>query len=256
MVLCGANVPVKWSIDIAGGSMNRKVLALVLLLALPASLRAQKAAAPVDLTGYWVSLVTEDWRWRMITPPKGDYAGMPLNAEGKRLADQWDPAKDEAEGNQCKAYGAPGIIRIPGRLHVTWENDTTLRMDIDAGNQARLFRFGQPQPAAGPPSFQGNSVATWEVDGGQFGVPKGGYLRVITTGFRPGYVRKNGVPYSDKGVLTEYIYRFEESNGQPLLFVISHFEDPQYLNQRLVMTTQFKKEADGSKWSPAPCSAR
>ena len=53
-----------------------------------------RAAAPVDLTGYWVSVVTEDWRFRMVTPPKGDYASVPLNAEARRVADAWDPSKD------------------------------------------------------------------------------------------------------------------------------------------------------------------
>src|ERR1051326_8142985 len=94
-----------------------------------ASPAAAKASAPVDLTGYWVALVTEDWRWRMVTPAKGDYPSIPLNAEGRRVAGAWDPAKDEAEGNQCKSYGAGNIMRQPGRLHITWENDNTLRVD-------------------------------------------------------------------------------------------------------------------------------
>ena len=62
-----------------------------------------KVAAPVDLTGYWVSIVTEDWRWRMVTPPKGDYSSVPLNPEGRKVADAWDAAKDEAAGEQCKS---------------------------------------------------------------------------------------------------------------------------------------------------------
>jgi len=108
-----------------------------------------KAAAPVDLTGYWVSLITEDWRWRMVTPAKGDYPSIPLNEAGRRLADAWDPAKDEADGAQCKSYGAGNITRQPGRLHITWENDTTLRVDTDAGTQTRLFHFGNwKSPAA------------------------------------------------------------------------------------------------------------
>src|SRR5438552_18110694 len=73
-----------------------------------------KAVSPSDFTGYWVSLVTEDWLYRMVTPAKGDYASVPLNAEGRKVADGWDPAKDEAAGNQCKAYGAPAIMRVPG----------------------------------------------------------------------------------------------------------------------------------------------
>jgi len=85
-----------------------------------------EAAAPIDITGYWVSIVTEDWRWRMTTPPKGDYAGVPLNAEARKIADAWDPAKDEASGEQCKSYGAANIMRVPGRIHITWQDDQTL----------------------------------------------------------------------------------------------------------------------------------
>ena len=100
-----------------------------------------RSIAPLDLTGYWVSVVTEDWRYRMITPDKGDYSSVPLNSEGKRVADTWDPASDEASGNQCKSYGAAAIMRVPAHLHITWENDTTLRIDIDAGTQTRLLSF-------------------------------------------------------------------------------------------------------------------
>src|SRR2546427_77590 len=64
-----------------------------------------KSSAPVDLTGYWVSIVSEDWRIRMITPQKGDYPGIPINAAARRIADSWDPAKDEAGGTQM---GMPG----------------------------------------------------------------------------------------------------------------------------------------------------
>src|SRR5712692_4787155 len=69
---------------------------------------AAKIAAPIDLTGYWVAVITQDWRWRMVTPAKGDYAGVPITAEAKRVADTWDPAKDESSGAICKSYGAPG----------------------------------------------------------------------------------------------------------------------------------------------------
>src|SRR6266566_4542292 len=72
-----------------------------------------KDAAPMDLTGYWVSIVTEDWRYRMVTPAKGDYASVPLNPEGRKVADTWDPARDEAAGEQCRSYGAPNIMRVP-----------------------------------------------------------------------------------------------------------------------------------------------
>ncbi len=219
-----------------------------------------KGGALIDLTGFWVSIVDEDWRWRMLTPKKGDYASVPLNAEGKRVADTWDPAKDEREGNQCRAYGAGGIMRMPERLHITWVNDNTLRIDIDAGMQARLFHFDGPKWQGGPTQLQGDSVAAWEKMtqrkytvrlGGP--VPgKGGTLKVVTTHMRPGYLRKNGVPYSGNAVLTEYYDRFDYKDNSYLL-VTSIVEDPEYLTTAFVTSGQFKREPDPSKWNPSPC---
>lgn len=220
--------------------------------------RSAQESAPVDLTGYWVALVTEDWRWRMVTPPKGDYASVPLNAEGRKVADTWDPAKDEASGNQCKAYGAAGIMRIPTRLHVTWENDNTLRIDTDAGTQTRLLHFGPGQPG-GEATWQGYSAASWDLVGGGRGgpaPPQGGSLKVVTNHLRPGYLRKNGVPYSANTVVTEYIDRTNESDGNAYLIVTTIVEDPQYLQQPFITSTHFKKQADSSGWTPSPCEAK
>src|SRR6516225_7723259 len=114
--------------------------------------RTPKDSAPIDLTCYWVSIVSEDWRFRMLTPQKGDYPDItPLNDAGKKIADAWDPAKDEAAGEQCKGYGAGNMMRIPERLHITWNNDTTLKIETDAGMQTRLLRFGKPEPPSGQP---------------------------------------------------------------------------------------------------------
>src|SRR5207247_4702455 len=144
----------------------------------------------------WVALITDDWRYRMLTPPKGNVDYLPVNAEGRRITEAWDTAKDEANGEQCKAYGAGGVMRLPGRLHVTWESDNTLRIDTDAGTQTRLFHFGAAQPPAGEPTWQGYSVAQWQYGGGGRGPTRVGNLKVVTTHIRPGYLRKNGVPYS------------------------------------------------------------
>ena len=119
-----------------------------------------KAAAPLDLTGYWVSVVTGDWRFRMITPPKGDFTAMPLNAEARKIANAWDPAKDEAAGEQCKSYGAPALMRVPGRLHITWADDETLKLEMDSGQQTRMFYFGTPKSQGG--DWQGVSKASWD----------------------------------------------------------------------------------------------
>jgi len=121
-----------------------------------------RAAAPVDLTGYWVSVVTEDWRWRMLTPPKGDAQSVPINAEGKRVTDAWDLERDNAAGLQCKAFGVGGIMRQPGRLHVTWQDDSTLKVDTDAGTQTRLLNFDRAKTTPAEKSWQGFSVAEWQ----------------------------------------------------------------------------------------------
>src|SRR5277367_1821329 len=134
--------------------MTGRWIAIALTLA-GVALQGQtpQATAPIDLTGYWVSLVTEDWRYRMLNAPKGDYYSIPLNGEGKRVADAWDPAKDIAAGKQCMSYGAPNIMRQPARLHITWSNDSALKIEIDAGKQTRQFMFA---PAGlSEPSLQG-----------------------------------------------------------------------------------------------------
>lgn len=239
--------------------------ALSLLVLLAAEIYGQsptsaKSAVPVDLTGYWVSVVTEDWRYRMVTPMKGDYPSIPLNAEGKRVADNWDPAKDEAEGNQCKSFGAGNVMRVPERLRITWQDDNTMRIDTDAGQQSRIFHFGRPQPAAGEPTWQGDSFAQWEFAGarGRRGQSKasGGDLKVVTTHMKAGYLQKNGVPYSGNAMVTEYFNRTMEANGDSLLIVVTMVDDPQYLTARFVRSAHFKKLADSSGWRPTPCSAR
>jgi len=229
----------------------------------PAAPPTPKAQAPVDITGYWVSVVTEDWRYRMVTAPKGDHPGLPLNPEGNRIANSWDPAKDEAAGDQCKAYGAAGVMRAPGRLHITWEGDDVLKLETEAGTQTRLFRFGAASAAAAAePSWQGSSVASWEMAGGARGrgrgAPAGGDLKVVTTRMKPGYLQKNGVPYGANAVLTEYFARTTEANGDTWLIVTHVVEDPQYLTGPFIRSTHYKKLPDtaASQWTPEPCSAR
>ena len=169
---------------------------------MPASPRA---AAPIDLTGQWVAVISEDWRWRMITPAKGDIVSIPLNLQGQHVAEAWDPAKDEAAGEQCKAYGAPGLMRGPIRMRISWLDDNTLKVETDYGMQTRLFRFANAAAQPGPRSWQGATAAEWIVRGGGRGSPRFGTLKTVTTNLRPGYLRKNGVPYSERAVFTEYL---------------------------------------------------
>src|SRR6266850_2575144 len=181
-----------------------------------------KVAAPFDPTGYWVAIVSEDWRWRMVTPAKGDVVSIPLSVEGLRVAESWDPAKDEAAGEQCRAYGAPGLMRGPTRLHITWQDDNTLKLESDYGTQTRLFRFGGAPPAQGAKTWQGVSTAEWIMAGGGGrgrGGARRGSMKSVTTQLRPGYLRKNGVPYSASTVLTEFWDVHAPANYDKLLVV-------------------------------------
>ncbi len=217
-----------------------------------------RAAAPFDLTGQWVSLITEDWRHRQFTPPKGDFPGLPLSPAARKAADSWDPAKDDAANEQCRAYGAAGVMRLPTRLRVSWQDDSTLKVEADAGTQTRLLHFGQTQSAGG--DWQGVSTASWDAPqspmGGRGGPARGGSLKVVTTKMRPGYLRRNGVPYGASAVMTEYFDRLDLPGGDALIVVTAEIVDPEYLSQPYWTSQQFKRESDQARWKPTPCSAR
>jgi hypothetical protein len=242
-----------------------------------------RTAAPIDITGYWVAVITEDWRWRMLTPPKGDYASVPINDEGRRVADSWNLSRDDAAGLSCKPYGIGNIMRMPGRMRITWQDDTTLKAEFDAGTQTRLLHFGAKPLGAtslGQRTWQGYSAAEWRFAGqqgtvdrnntpngpspgsgaagprdvGRAAPPRGGSLFVTTTNFRDGYLRKNGVPYSANAGITEYFDKVgPEPNGDVILLVRTVVDDPKYLQTPFITSTHFKLEKDGAKWNPSPC---
>jgi hypothetical protein len=262
-----------------------------------------KAIAPIDLTGYWTAVVTEDWHVRMLMPSKGDFgsgvagtienpgvgfvgAGPNPSAQGnipyKTAAAQealkWDPAKDEAEGNACKAYGAPGMMRLPTHLRITWQDENTLKVEADYGTQLRLFHFGPPtdqgrldysnatffpsqpakvEPPAGvAPSGQGYSIASWTIMGGSGNFERGGSLKVVTSRLKPGYYWKNGMPYSGNAALTEYFRVMELPDRSQWIRFTQIVDDPDYLTQPWIVNYAFKKLPDGSKWNPTPCSVK
>jgi hypothetical protein len=215
-----------------------------------------RAIAPIDLTGQWVAVISEDWRWRMLTPSKGDIVSIPLNLAGQHAAEAWDPAKDEAAGEQCKAYGAPGLMRGPIRMRIAWLDDRTLTLETDYGRQTRVLRFGNGGAQAGARSWQGDTQAEWIVRGGGRASQKFGTLKTVTTNLRPGYLRKNGVPYSERAVFTEYWDVHTLPTGDKLLVNTNVVEDPVYLQLPFQTAIHYRLERDASKWDPTPCDAR
>ena len=223
----------------------------------PGRATSARESAFIDLTGQWVSVINEDWRWRMVTPPKGDTASIPLNPAGIKLAGAWDLAADKARGDLCKAFGPPSLIRQPGRIRIRWENDNTLLLEFDAGTQTRRFHFDNRPGAAR--SLLGDSQAKWfrqpQNRGifGRGGRAVGGSLEVVTTNLTAGYLRPNGVPYSERAVVKDFFDTFTLPEDGTWLIVTTVVNDPEYLTQEFVLSSQFKKETDTSKWNPRPC---
>ena len=218
-----------------------------------------RASAPIDLTGVWVSIVNEDWRWRMITAPRGDFPGLPLSPAGRAIAMAWDPKTD----GSCKAFGAAAVMRMPTRVRISWADEVTLKIETDNGQQTRLLHFGAGRPP-GAQSLQGDSAADWQrtlPPNNPFGInfpggpppPPGGSLRVVTTNLSGGWLRRNGVPYSAKTTVTEFFDRFPVPDGSEWFVVTTQVVDPEYILGRLVTSSHFRREPDASQWAPKPC---
>jgi hypothetical protein len=220
-----------------------------------------RQAAPIDLTGYWVSPIIEDWKYRMVIPNKGVFGGIPLNAEGQKVGNAWDPAADDKTGEQCRAFGAAGIMRLPGRLHITWQDDVTLKVETDTGTQTRLFAFRPTSSAASPsatppsaalpagePTWQGQSQAQWNVPGRS--------LKIVTTNLKPGYLRRNGAPYGGRAVVTEYWELHSLPNKDEWLTVTTRVDDSQYLSRPYLTSSDFKKLPTSAGWNPTACSTK
>jgi len=246
------------------------LVASLVALALPSPSYAQRGGgagrgaaasardgAALDLSGYWVAVITEDWKYRMVTPKVGVFDAIPLSPEGRKVGMAWSPDKDQAAGEQCKAYGAAGIMRMPTRLNIAWQDANTLKVDTDAGTQTRLFYFGAAAPKPGEPSWQGHSVAQWEgAAGGRGGAPRTGNLKVVTTNLKSGYVRRNGAPYSERTTVTEWWDVNTLPNGDRWLTVTTKVEDAVYMTRAYITTSDFKKLPDATGWNPTPCSPK
>jgi hypothetical protein len=224
----------------------------------PPDVRTPRERAAIDMTGQWVAVVTEDWRWRMVTPPIGDTASLPLNERGRSAAAAWDLARDKTEDALCKAFAGPGLMRQPTRIRIDWEDGDTLKLEFDAGRQVRRFEF-TPQPPA-ERSLQGYSEAQWfrqTQSRGVFGgrtPSEGGSLVVRTTQLTGGYLRPNGVPFSERATVKEFFNTFTlPGEAGTWLVVTTVVNDPEYLAAELLMSSQFKKEASRSSWNPRAC---
>ncbi|MFL2840553.1 MAG: hypothetical protein ACJ0BT_01760 [Pseudohongiellaceae bacterium] len=220
--------------------------------------------APVNLTsqileGQWVSIVNEDWLWRMRVPEKGDFMSIPYNELAAEAGQTWD----ESMSNSCLAYGAAGIMRQPMRFRIEWESDSIIRLETDFGQQTRRFIFNEPVPENTPKSLQGYSIASWELDEpierGFFGVgiPEDslqyGSLKVETSHLTAAWLRSNGAPASDSATITELFDVFIGPDGNEWMVATVIVHDPIYLNVDFITSSHFRRETDLGDWDPRPC---
>jgi hypothetical protein len=210
-----------------------------------------KQSAPIDLTGYWVAVVVEDWKYRMIPANKGDYGGLPLNAAARKASDNWDTAKNPSPAEDCRNFSAVNLMRQPGRLHITWQDDQTLKLESDIGTQTRLLSFAPSQNQGG--GWQGISLAAWDTVPAGRGPAPTGSLKIVTSRLKPGFLRSNGVPYSANTTLTEYFDRVEFPDGHLYLVVSTTVEDPVNLTAPYLTSVHFRKQVDAAGWNPTPC---
>ncbi len=236
------------------------------LWAIPGGPPASTTGVPINLErleGQWVSIVTEDWLWRMRVPDRGDFTSLPLNERGREVGMTWD----ESMIGSCLAYGAAGVMRQPTRIRLAWEGENRLALETDNGAQTRHFYFNQRRPTDLGRSLQGFSIAEWQYDpllgGGGFGAgggggqqnqgPRHGQMKVVTTDLSAAWLRSNGAPVSENATVTEYFAIFEGPEGADWLLVTSIVHDPEYLNTEYVTSSHFRRETDLSGWNPQPC---
>lgn len=212
-----------------------------------------------NIEGQWVSIVNEDWLWRMRVPEKGDFTSIPYNARAREVGETWD----ESMANSCLRYGAAGIMRQPMRIRTEWESDSVLTLETDYGQQTRRFIFNEAAPANTPRSLQGYSMANWEYDFlpignfGGFGAeapdPEHGSLKVETSHLTAAWLRANGAPVSENATVTEYYTMFQDPTGIDWLTVTVVVHDPMYLNQDFITSSHFRRDTNAGAWDPRPC---
>jgi len=236
-------------------------LAAVLQATAQDSVPGARDRAPVDLTGQWVSVISEDWAWRMRTPPHGDYASIPLNEAGIAAADRWTTDQD----GSCLAFGAAAALRVPTRVRIEWADEQTLQIETDNGTQIRWLHFAPEPVDPTARSLQGHTRARWvTVDSVTASGATGGILtseldsqpwaslEAVTTNMSAAWLRPNGVPYSADATMTEYFDAFEDGDDR-WFAVTTMIEDPAFLTEPFVVSSNFRRETDTSGWNPEPC---
>jgi hypothetical protein len=212
--------------------MRHRSLVQLAVLAVVSLLTSGTAAAQVDLSGIWQPRFHEDQPERLPGPELGDYVGLPITDTARRWAESWDPSRLTVPEHQCQVHIAPYIYRGPLNLRIWEEKDpstqrlTALRQYISTYEQSRtIWMDGRPHPSPNAAhTWMGFSTGRWDGDS----------LIVTTTHIKQGWIRRNGLPQSDRTTLTEHFIR----HGS-ILTHVSIATDPVFLTEPLVKTQNF-----------------
>lgn len=201
-------------------------------LAMAATGRAH-AQGP-DLSGVWQPRYHEDFPERIPGPELRDYLGLPINDAARQFADSWDSSRIALPEEQCRVHVSPYILRGPLNLRIWYEKHpltqdvVAIKMYSSTYEQTRtIWMDGRPHP--GPNArhtWMGFSTGRWDGD----------MLVVETTHIKQGWIRRNGVPMSDRATMTEYIVRNGDMITHAMLLI-----DPVYLAEPLVKSEEFFK---------------
>jgi hypothetical protein len=190
------------------------------------------AAAQADLSGIWQPRFHEDQPERLPGPELGDYVGLPITEGARKWAESWEPSRLTVPEHQCQVHIAPYIYRGPLNLRIWEEKDprtqdiVAIKHYISTYEQTRtIWMDGRPHPSPNAPhTWMGFSTGRWEGD----------MLTVTTTHIKQGWIRRNGLPQSDRVTLTERFIR----HGNVLTH-ITIARDPVYLTEPLVKSQNF-----------------
>jgi hypothetical protein len=224
-------------------NLDQTISGTVLIMLLSAI--ADPVCAQADLAGMWAQRFHEELPERGEGPEIGDYTGLPINDAARLRADSWDASKWTVPERQCEPHPADYAPRGPANLRigrtvdpisqeiVSW--DVTVMWSLQ---QRTIYMDGRPHPSRNAQhSWQGFSTGEWDGD----------MLKVTTTHLKEGWVRRNGLPHSEKATLTEYFIR-----NQDYLTLVTIVDDPVYLTEPLIRTSDWVLDP-GMRIGPFSC---
>src|SRR6185436_14617083 len=220
------------SIAVKGNQNMRGIVRGIVLAGVVCVLVPSAARAQIDMTGGWAPRFNEDQPERLPGPELGDYLGLPITDGARQWALSWDPSRLTLPEHQCQVHVSPYIYRGPMQVRIWEERDPdpqqliAIKHYISTFHQARtIWMDGRPHP----PEY---AAHTWM--GFSTGRFEGDMLTVTTTHIKQGWVRRNGLPESDRATLSEHFIR----HGNNLTH-ISIVTDPVYLTEPLIKTQNF-----------------